>query len=678
VATKRVQTPRQQPNQVRLQPQASVVDTFVRPARNDQISKALDSVTGNVKRVEVKEERRLDMIQASKKQSAQNTFNIGYKALLDQDKFAEMPPEQLKQTPEFQQLYNTSSDMVDDEDLKGMLHTSMSSLMFATSTASSQQWARKRLRDAGAEFASATFSIGVDEGMSLYNLTPTNAAHGPDGMDKEMLRDELLTSMPSRVKDIETVLKEKYGYSNTDLQNFWLKEQEKRGIQHEDTLIGDYLLEAGHGGPDYRNKVIALNEKADNAKLRSDQLENIDNIMNWKTAANSGLFTLDSPEGLAAYKSMKAGITSTAVYQQLVSDNQSALSSMGAKDRADTSMMQSVAQMLAGNATLGFDTYFDKNNKEVTHSQKDIERATQKFINKRAEELGGTPEEILGRQVKMYSNANVLNEQWVSQFGKAFDMLGTGELTPESPQWGATLQRFQLMKQVHQRNPELFKKYLKGSQQLIQFNDWRVISAYGNSEVDALRDVGSKNALDAVIASKADQAKFAADIVTNLDTWGWGDVVGEDEALKTLFNEKMVQYARVISKYSQMNPAEIVEYYRDEVKRDHSVVNGKMVYIGGNDQIDNSRFQEDAELYLQTNKVALGLTSYNTGDLTLRHTGRGDTFWIVDQRGMTVDTAPLRLKSFHNLTSSTELTQAQMDANDALDRKQNPNKTKAR
>jgi hypothetical protein len=127
-----------------------------------------------------------------------------------------------------------------------------------------------------------------------------------------------------------------------------------------------------------------------------------------------------------------------------------------------------------------------------------------------------------------------------------------------------------------------------------------------------------------------------------------------------------------------MNPAEIVEYYKDEVKRDHSVVNGKMVYIGGNDQIDNSSFQEDAELYLQTNKEALGLTSYNTGDLTLRHTGRGDTFWIVDQRGMTVDTAPLRLSSFHNLTSSTELTQAQMDANDALDRKQNPNKTKAR
>ena len=673
MATKRVQTPRQQPNQVRLQPQASVVDTFVRPARNDQISRALDSVTGAVKRVEVKEERRLDMIQASKKQSAQNTFNIGYRALIDQEQFARMSPEQLTETPEYQKLFNTSLDMVDDEDLKGILSSSMSSSAFATSNATSQQWVRQDLRDAGAEFASATFSIGVDEGQSLFNLTPTNAAHGPDGMDREMLREELLASIPDRIKNIESVLKEKYGYSNTDLQNFWLKEQEKRGIQFEDTLIGDYLLEAGFGGPDFRNKVIALIEKADNAKLRSDQLENIDNIMDWQTVADNGLLTLTSPAGIAAYKSMKAGITSPSVYQKLVSDNQSALASIGAKDRSDTSMMQSVAQVLAGNATLGFDTYFDHNNKEVTHSQQDIKRATQKFINERAEELGGSPEEVLARQVKMYSNANVLNEQWVSQFGKAFDMLGTGELTPESPQWGATLQRFQLMKQVHQRNPQLFEKYLTGTKQRAQFNDWRLISAYGNSEVDALRDVGSFNALNAVVASKADQAKFAADIVDNLDTWGWGDVVGKDQALNTLFNEKMVQYARVISKYSQMNPAEIVEYYKDEVKRDHSVVNGKMVYIGGNDQIDNSSFQEDAELYLQTNKEALGLTSYNTGDLTLRHTGRGDTFWIVDQRGMTVDTAPLRLSSFHNLTSSNELTQAQIDANDALDRKANQN-----
>ena len=83
MATNRVQT-QYQKSQVRLTPQASRVDTFVRPARNDQISKALDSVTGNVQQVQKEEERKLDMIQASKKQAAQNSFGIGFKALMEQ------------------------------------------------------------------------------------------------------------------------------------------------------------------------------------------------------------------------------------------------------------------------------------------------------------------------------------------------------------------------------------------------------------------------------------------------------------------------------------------------------------------------------------------------------------------------------------------------------------------
>ena len=675
MATKRVQTQRQQPNQVRLQPQASVVDTFVRPARNDQISRALDSVTGNVKRVEVKEERRLDMIQASKKQSAQNTFNIGYKALVDQEQYARMTPEQLTETPEYQKLFNTSLDMVDDEDLKGILSGSMSSSALAYSSASSQQWAKQDLRNAGAEFASATFSIGVDEGLGRYNLSPTSAAHGPDGMDKEMLREELLTGLPKRMQDIESVLKEKYGFSNTDLQEFWLLEQEKRGVEHEDTLIGDYLLESGFGGPDFRNKVIALNESANNRKLRTDTIGNMDNLMGWKDSAGSG--KLSMKEDLELRVAVEDELVSVAQYEAIIDTNKTAISKIAGNDRKVTALTQAVNSVLNGGTGEG--SYTDWKGDTVQVSKQDVDRAAQEHINKRAQEGGGTPEEILGRQVKMYSEANVLNEQWTAEFGKAFDKLGTGDLTPESPQWKSTMQSFQLMKQVQQRNPELFKKYLTDSKQRIKFNDWRVMSAYGaNSEVEALRDLGSVDALNAVTASKADQQQFANDIVSNLDTWGWGDVVDKDTALNTLFNEKMVQYAKVISKYSQMNPAQIVEHYKDEVKNDHSVVNGKMVYIGGNTQIDNSRFQEDAELYLQSNKQALGLTGYATGQLSLRHTGRGDTFWIVDQWGMTVPTAPLKLSTFHGLTSSTQLTQAQTEANADLDQRQSSTRTKAR
>ena len=56
MAKQRVQT-QYAANQVRLTPQAAPVNTYVQPARNDQISKALDAVGGNISRKKAKDER---------------------------------------------------------------------------------------------------------------------------------------------------------------------------------------------------------------------------------------------------------------------------------------------------------------------------------------------------------------------------------------------------------------------------------------------------------------------------------------------------------------------------------------------------------------------------------------------------------------------------------------------
>ena len=663
MATKRVQTPRQQPNQVRLQPQASVVDTFVRPARNDQISKALDSVTGNVKRVEVKEERRLDMIQASKKQSAQNTFNIGYRALIDQEQFARMSPEQLTETPEYQKLFNTSLDMVDDEDLKGILSSSMSSSAFATSNATSQQWVRQDLRDAGAEFASATFSIGVDEGQSLFNLTPTNAAHGPDGMDREMLREELLASIPDRIKNIESVLKEKYGYSNTDLQNFWLKEQEKRGIQYEDTLIGDYLLEAGFGGPDFRNKVIALIEKADNAKLRSDIIGNIDNLMDWKDSAALGTFTVAGEEDIAARIALEDELITPAQYEGLHATNKTAVAKIAGSDRKNTAVVASVNSILSGGTPNG--SYIDWKGDTVQVSKQDAERAAQEHINNLAQAGGGTPEEILSRQIALYSNANVLNEQWVATAGKAFDNLGTGNFVVGNPQFDTTMKKFKLLKQIHAGNPQMFRKYLTDSAQRAQFAEWRLLTQYGDSEVDALAAIGSPDYLESK-ASPARLQKFAEGVIAELDTWGWGDVVTGEEA-KTLLSDKIKQYGQVIARTTGMLPSDFIKEYAKEIVDDHSVVNGKLVFMGGGENISNAAFQEDAQAYFELMAETIGAGTFDPTQLSLRYSGRGKTFWITNLRGMTIpNTLPLHLDTFNGLNARQVRDAKQLEANNDL------------
>jgi hypothetical protein len=663
VATKRVQTPRQQPNQVRLQPQASVVDTFVRPARNDQISRALDSVTGAVKRVEVKEERRLDMIQASKKQSAQNTFNIGYRALIDQEQFARMSPEQLTETPEYQKLFNTSLDMVDDEDLKGILSSSMSSSAFATSNATSQQWVRQDLLDAGSVFASATFSIGVDEGQSLFNLTPTNAAHGPDGMDREMLREELLASIPDRIKNIESVLKEKYGYSNTDLQNFWLKEQEKRGIQYEDTLIGDYLLEAGFGGPDFRNKVIALIEKADNAKLRSDIIGNIDNLMDWKDSAALGTFTVAGEEDIAARIALEDELITPAQYEGLHATNKTAVAKIAGSDRKNTELVASVNSILSGGTPNG--SYIDWKGDTVQVSKQDAERAAQEHINNLAQAGGGTPEEILSRQIALYSNANVLNEQWVATAGKAFDNLGTGNFVVGNPQFDTTMKKFKLLKQIHAGNPQMFRKYLTDSAQRAQFAEWRLLTQYGDSEVDALAAIGSPDYLESK-ASPARLQKFAEGVIAELDTWGWGDVVTGEEA-KTLLSDKIKQYGQVIARTTGMLPSDFIKEYAKEIVDDHSVVNGKLVFMGGGENISNAAFQEDAQAYFELMAETIGAGTFDPTQLSLRYSGRGKTFWITNLRGMTIpNTLPLHLDTFNGLNARQVRDAKQLEANNDL------------
>ena len=56
MAKQRVQT-QYAANQVRLTPQAAPVNTYVQPTRNDQISKALDAVGGNISRKKAKDER---------------------------------------------------------------------------------------------------------------------------------------------------------------------------------------------------------------------------------------------------------------------------------------------------------------------------------------------------------------------------------------------------------------------------------------------------------------------------------------------------------------------------------------------------------------------------------------------------------------------------------------------
>ena len=663
MATNRVQT-QYQKSQVRLTPQASRVDTFVRPARNDQISKALDSVTGNVQQVQKEEERKLDMIQASKKQAAQNSFGIGFRALMEQEQFARMTHEEVLETPEYQKLFLGSLDQVDDEDLKGILANSMRQSSKASSTASSALYQRQDLRDAGSVFGSSTTDMHIDQASATYSFVE-GRSFGPDGLTQDQLNQETADGFASYAADIETILKDKYGYSNTDLQNFWLKEQERRGEEFMDTVIGDYLIEAGNGGPDYRNKVLGLIEKAKTNASIANSANVTDYIIGINSTAAAG--KLSQADLLELKRREEKGDISSPQRISFINANTTAIAVEAASVRKKGAMASAVKNTIAGVFDLTGGTYLDQNGKQQTISKDDIDKATQiritEIVNNNLPD--GTPEQKLAAEIGMYSNINVVNEGWQHQVDTAFSSLGTGDFLPESPQFQTTMKKFQLMKQLHAGNPQMFKKYLKNTAQRAMFTEWRVMSAYGDSEQDALRAIGSADHLQGKASSK-DLVAFADEVVDNLDTWtNWDDVAGDDEDVKTLFKERMVEYAKVIAKYTNMNPKQVVEQYMEEVKQDHSVVNGKLVFMGNMD-IDNNKFQEDAQAYIAASIQSFGAGAFEPEQITLRHTGRGKTFWVVDQAGRVLPVAPLHLDTFYGLADRQERDAKQLEANNDL------------
>ena len=664
MATNRVQT-QYQKSQVRLTPQASRVDTFVRPARNDQISKALDSVTGNVQQVQKEEERKLDMIQASKKQAAQNSFGIGFRALMEQEQFARMTPENLIESPEYQKLFNSSLDQVDDEDLKGMLANSMTQSSRASSNASSALYQRQDLRDAGAVFGSSTTDMHIDQASATYSFVE-GRSFGPDGLTQDQLNQETADGFASYAADIETILKDKYGYSNTDLQNFWLKEQERRGEEFMDTVIGDYLIEAGNGGPDYRNKVLGLIEKAKTNASIANSADVTDYLMDVNATAAAGGLT--EADGLELKRREKKGDISSSQRISITNANTTAIAVGQAGVRRNGAMASAVKNRIAGVFDLTGGTYLDQNGKQQTISKDDIDKATQIRITEivNAKLPNGTDEQKLAAEIGMYSKVDVINERWKAMAGKAFDNLGTGDFLPDSPQFKATMNKFKFLKQLHAGNPQMFRKYLTDPNQRAQFADWRVATMYGDtSEVEALTAIGSPDYLPSKVSS-ANLQKFSEGVIDELDTFGWGDVVtGEEE--KSLLSDKIVQYGKVIARMTGMNPKEFIDEYAQEIVNDHSVVNGKLVFMGGSEDIESSTFQEDAEAYFKIQAATIGQNGFDPSQLSLRYSGRGKTFWITNLQGMTIPfTAPLHLDTFNGLNAKQVRDAKQLEANNDL------------
>jgi len=352
----------------------------------------------------------------------------------------------------------------------------------------------------------------------------------------------------------------------------------------------------------------------------------------------------------------------------IINANTTAIAMKAAGVRKNKAMASAVNSAIAGNFDLTAGSYIDHNGQQKTISKDDLDTATQLRITEivNAKFPDGTDEQKLAAEIGMYSKVDVINKRWKAMAGKAFDGLGTGDFRPDSPNFKATMNKFKFLKQLHAGNPQMFRKYLTDPNQRAQFADWRVMTMYGdNNEVEALTALGSPDYLSSK-ASSANLQKFSEGVIDELDTFGWGDVVtGEEE--KSLLSDKIVQYGKVIARMTGMNPEEFIDEYAKEIVNDHSVVNGKLVFMGGSEDIESSTFQEDAQAYFEIQAATIGMGALDPTQLSLRYSGRGKTFWITNLQGMTIpNTAPLHLDTFNGLNARQVRDAKQLEANNDL------------
>ena len=638
MATKRVQTPRQQPNQVRLQPQASVVDTFVRPARNDQISKALDSVTGNVKRVEVKEERKLDMIQVSKKQAAQNSFNIGLKSIMEQEVNARKTGELLKETPEFKELAEATLSQVDDPVYKEQLANSIDQMVNATSKASSEGWQRLDLKNAGSSLLSDTVDLKMGE---LEGSTP----------------EEIQNSLNFMLKDMETILKDNNGFSNTDIQSALLAEQERRGELFGDTYIGDYALESGFGGPAFTNKMIALNSVANANDLSKRQKAATLDLINYQDKAAAGNYTAEDNE--AAFAMYDLGLFTENQYMSLGKTQNAALVSqndLAIKQQAST---RAVAVIIAGGEPEEEVVYTDSKGSH-TLSRAELDREAAMQIK---EDSGGD----FTKEVSAYSRANLVNSSWKVEATQTFKELGAGNLVH------AAKGMDKLMK-IYAANPRMISQYITNAKDLTAFKEFQILKEAYPTPTDALQAIITSR--DSGLQPNPAEIELAtAEVISKMDSWF--DGVSDDD-FRNMFTGSVRQYIRTIAKHSGLKPEHIAEHYAEEIKNDHSLVNGFLVFTG-NLNVDRLEFTKDAELHISRMIAANG--GYEEGQLSLQPTGRGNTFRYVGQNLRTPFSGPysklVHLDDLEGLSATQTLTEKTNKANRKKESQVNRKKQKS-
>lgn len=502
MARQRVQT-QYDSNQVSLTPVAQTVNTYVRPTKDNQLSRALEQAAGTVfKRVE--EQERLQTVQDSayaKRMQAQTIEQ--FKNVIKKPEFADDPnmnAEGFFGHPDVQELLTSNLSGIQDPLLKQEVQDNLTSI-FTPVMQQHFHLGQQRQYD---ENTSKVF-------MSTYTAYSNNPETKPGDFNK-------------LIKQFDTDLRSgDYGLSKQQSLNSLARIAQTEGRLGLMPHVGNYLLEKGLGGTEYQANVIEYVSAA-TEKIKAAELKKIQEA--WSNSIGEATYAQISGGGGLQDITSPWGKTVTVKEQK-----------QAAVEHLNFSVETAYKEAMTTAKTL-------------------FEEGSSEF--EAAKVLAG--EEAQRTMYEWHTKNNIENPEWSSEINAATARIHTytDETNPKGQQ--AILRGMERMQQLFKSAPNYFNTFVSEADQEL-FHTYTSLTMFGATQPEALSMIANKINGNIEVDLQGVQEQ-AATIVDDVNDWWFKTGPGARHLRPKV--ERMITAALTYN--PNADPEKVLEIAKDRIE----------------------------------------------------------------------------------------------------------------
>lgn len=557
----------------KLTPSQGISSTFVQTnegSRGRQIAEALSGFNSGINQLQNnymnekrKEERRIDALEAAQSQERLVGATGELKALLEDPANARLSQEDFMKREDVQAIINKSTEGL-SQDASELLGLRLTERFSSVHGLANKAQANIDRVDSASKFALYT----IEDRLSIYK-------------DMGMTDDEISKEMAPVFSAVEQSLKSEYGLSNKEVMDALKSVQARRGLDHKDAYLGEWVLEQTWGGNDYKEEITNLVYNARNQREADLRAAGQEKFTPFEVKAMYGELTKDDYDQLD--QMVIDGFISEAERAQIEITNTREYNQAQTKLRDAEARSSAMSDAVSKYAEDGFFTpisYTKSDGTEVTLTAKQLE---DKLVMDAMKKFDGNLKAQIGFFVQ---NPSLKNPYWEGKGKLLGKQLAAGDVVTSKE----TMDMFDA---IYALNPSVLSQHLT-TEDMAVYTDYRMLS----------QAVGQEKALGMLVnnfgserpeISAKDAYEFADSFLSRVEGWTSN---GNDQYIR----DYAYKMWKRVGKYVHMDKDEFGDFMESQLEASTVEVNGRLVYTLGMDMSSvggKEGFQKKSQAFIK-------------------------------------------------------------------------------